>query len=541
MALFYSFIISGRFFYLLIFCLLNFAIPLVAEGEGKRIRLIVTSDIHGWMSTAFVYPRVKRKGLLHIAERIKKARTEDPELILLDAGDLIQGSPLADYFHQSEKQPIANNPFFNLFQNLGYDAVAVGNHDLGTNPRFEQSYPPGSKFSWLSANIYRNSKLVFEPYTILHRYGLKIIVLGFSTPGAQMWLNADSLSGMNIRSVDSAATFWLKTVNRSEKPDLIIGLFHVGVNPLRDSENSKLNRISAANSVIQTLKKSGGFNLVIAGHDHRLSPGLKDKHIKYYKQTPVVEGGHWGEAYIDLKLNLVQTGHKWQITSIEHKTQPASQNKKIEHEYLRILPDGYKKYMQTPLPYTISNTDRKQASACLDLLNALAQDGPGIVATMLPKISLSRLSDMKGKRVRRMDLYKWFRYENKAVKVLMSQRDIQLLNKPAAEFGRYRPPYNRVLFTHLKNDWVVSKQVTWWLQNDRFKRIYPVKISDYHFFGGGGIMPQIFLSKTRKVSASNITIRDRFFEYMQQGPDLPEECDFLQYTGQVPKKITVKP
>ncbi|MBT3225106.1 MAG: bifunctional metallophosphatase/5'-nucleotidase [Deltaproteobacteria bacterium] len=537
MAIIWNFIVPGRMFGILIFCLYAIAHSAAAEQESKRIRLIVTSDLHGWMSTALLYPTEKRKGLLHLAKSIKKARSKDPDLILVDAGDLLQGSPLVSYIHQTHKFPAAKDPFFKLFNSLGYDAVVVGNHDLGINPIFEREYLPNSEFSWLAANIYRNTQLVFEPFTTLYRNGLKIVVLGFSTPGSQMWLGVDRLNGIEIRSVERSAAFWLKIIKRTEKPDLIIGVFHAGMYSIRDDENSKLNRISAANSVMETLKKNDGFDLVIAGHDHRLSPGFKSKRIKYVRQTPIIEGGRWGEAFVFLDLRLLRSGNKWRIIDIEHKTHQASQSRKIESSYLRLLPDDYKNYLQTPLPYLVTHTDKRRASACLNRLNAMSQDGPTIMGTMLPKLSLSRLSGLNGKRVRRLDLYKWFRHDNRTVTVLLSLRDIQLLSQPVPEFGRRRIPYNRVLFSHFTSNVTVPEQPLWWLNGDEFIKKYPVKIADYHYYGGGGIKSQIFLSSNQKVNISKRVMRDQFFDFMQQrGPDLPESCEFLRYTGLKPNK-----
>jgi len=527
-----NFILSGRMFGILVFWLCAITGIAVAVPESKQIRLIVTSDLHGWMSTALIYPNDKRKGLLHLAKGIKEARSENPELILLDAGDLLQGSPLVSYIHQTRKSPSGEDPFFKLFQSLGYNAVVVGNHDLGINPIFEREYLPASEFSWLAANIYRNKKLVFKPFATFYRNGLKIIVVGFSTPGSQMWLGADKLNGITFKPIEESAAFWLKFINREEKPDLIIGVFHAGMYPVRDDENSKLNRISAANSVMETIKQNSLFDLVIAGHDHHLSPRVKDNYIRYIKQTPIIEGGRWGEAFVDLKLKFLRSKNKWKILHIKHKIHQASQNRKIQSAYIRGLPDDYQNYLQESLPYIITRTDKQQASLCLNGLNAKAQTTPKIFGTMLPKLSLSRLSDLNGRKVRRMDLYKWFRYDNRAVTVLMSLRDIQLLSNPIPEFGRRRISYNRVLYTHFKTQIPTQKQPAWWLNREPFRERFYIKISDYHYFGGGGIIPQIFFPKNQKVEISKQVLRDRFFEYMQKRrPNLPEACGFMKYTG----------
>ncbi|MBU2643472.1 metallophosphoesterase [bacterium] len=505
----------------------------VAAIESRDLRILVTSDMHGWMSTAWMYPNEKRKGLLHIAEGIRRARSETPDSVLLDAGDLLQGSPLVSFFHQKKKSAAVEDPFFRLVQSLGYDAIVVGNHDLGFNPQFEREYFPRSRFPWLAANIYRNSRLVFKPFITLFPNGIKTVILGFSTPGTQMWIGPDRLNGIEISSIESSAAYWLNIIKREEKPDLIIGVFHAGVYPVRDDENSKINRISATNAVLRTLKQNSGFDLVIAGHDHRLSPGMFGTHIEYFRDTPIIEGGRWGQAFVDLRLKLERSGQKWRISDIEHQIHQASQNRKIEADYMSGLPADYKAYMKASLPYRFDRIpDRKSASACLNLLNALAQDEPSIAGTILPELSISRMSDLLGKEVRRLELYQWFRHDNRTVTVLMSLRDIQLLSEPVPEFGYRRIPYNRKLSVHLRKFIPKPEKGTWWLKRDLFERNYPIKISDYHYSGGGGSISQIFLPITGRVRISEMTIRDRFFQYMlQKGPELPDVCRFLTYTG----------
>ncbi len=520
-------------FGIMVFCLFTITDFAAADQKSKQVRLIVTSDLHGWTSTSLIYPNRKQKGLLHLVKGIKKARSEDPDLILLDAGDLLQGSPLVSFIHQKRKSPAVEDPFFKLFKSLGYNAVVVGNHDLGINPLLEREYLPNSEFSWLAANIYRNAKLVFKPFLTLHSDGLKITIIGFSTPGSQMWLGVDQLNGITFRPIESSATSWLKLIKRKVKPDLIIGIFHAGMNAFRDDENSKLNRISAANSVRETIKQNSGFDLVIAGHDHHLSPRFKEKHIRYIKQIPIIEGGRHGEAFVDLKLRILKSKNKWRISGIEHKINRASQNRNIRKTYIQGLSDDYITYLQESLPYLITSTDKRQASTCLNRLNAMAQGGPDISGSMLPRLSLSLLSGLIGSKIRRMDLYKLFRYDNRAVTVKMSLRDIQLLSNPTPEYGRRRIAYNRVLFSHFKSHIPAKEQPSWWLNGELFKKKYYVKISDYHYTGGGGIIQQTFSPRNRKVETSKLVLRDRFFEFMRQrGPNLPKDCEFMIYTGQ---------
>lgn len=504
-------------------------ITIAGEEDTRNLRVLVTSDLHGWMSTALVYPEQKRKGLLHIRDHVIKARSQDPEVILLDAGDLLQGSPLVSFFHQTKQDPARVDPFFRLFLSLRYDAVAVGNHDLGINPLLIRSYLPRSNFSWLAANVKSRCGQVFKPYIMIERYELKIAVIGFTTPGSQMWMGDRQLSGLLFQSIASSATDWLKILEDREQPDLVIGLFHSGISQLRDDENSKLNRVQAANDVAETLRRNKGFDLVIVGHDHYLSPYRTGMTIRYLTGTPIVQGGRWGEALLDLALTVRRADQQWKIERIAPTVVRSSQNLSLEAEYRRQLPEDYLRYIYEPLPYVFRRADKKTILNCLNQLNAMAQLEPGIAGTLLPRASITRLTDFIDKRICRQDLYKWFRHDNRTITVNLSLRDIHLLRHPEAEFGRRWIPGNRRLFPYFVRPVVAQKNRSWWLDRNRFKRTHPVKISDYHFHGGGGIIAQIFLDKQSKPQHSAQTTRERFFAFLQTMPVLPYECRFLEF------------
>lgn len=502
-----------------------------AETGAVRIHLLITSDLHGWLSTSLVYPREKRKGLLHLAAAIRTVKKQDPNVILLDAGDLIQGSPLVHYVHHFKKHPAANDPFFQLVQSLNYDAVAVGNHDLAANPLFEKDYLKVSNFSWLAANAYRQDNLIFKPYKVLTRNGIKIAILGFTTPGSMMWLSDSQLNGLFIESIKKSAKKWLQIVKAKENPDLIIGLFHVGINLFRDDENSKLNKIPNANSLRKVLQEVRGIDIAVSGHDHRLRPRKSGQKLEYIGGTPIISGGRWGEALIDVQLLLKRELNKLKILEkITTSVYPASQVKKIDRQYLQLISPDYKKYLSAELPWRFLPTTRTQAASCLNLLNAKAHDRSEITGTLLPKVRIRRLKDHFGKKIRRLDFFQWFPYDNKTITLEISQRDIFLLSNPPPEFGRFRVTYNRILYSWFKINIDNKYKENWWLDSKSFNRKYRVIMSDYHVAGGGGIIRQIFIRDNNIIKRSADYARDRLFIALQSSNiTLPAPCSFLEY------------
>lgn len=495
--------------------------------KRKEIQILVTSDIHGWLSTSLIYPTRKRKGLLHIADIIKKARQSNPELLLIDAGDLLQGSPLAHFFNHVAK-PILDNPFFHIFQILNYDAVVVGNHDLAINPLLEEIYLPVSNFTWLAANVYRNSQLVFSPYKIVNRSGTKIAILGFTTPGSLMWNDSDKSESFTIHSISDAIYYWLKVLKKTEKPNVIIAVFHAGLDPFRDDENSKFKRIPSTNVSKRMLEDVEGVDLAIVGHDHRLNPTQKKRNISYIGKIPVVQAGRWAEVVLDVKLNW--KGHNFgQISpDITVNVLPAIQNKQIDDEYKSSLPDAFKEYLFESLPLHFQNAPKKQLTKCINILNALAQDDTIIDGTMFPKIKIDRKRDVVNDDLRRIDLFRWIKYDNKSVTIKVNGKQISLLNSPKPEYGKRKARSNRVLFPWFKIDLERGNSYFGGLNKHHFKKNKLIKISNYHNNGGGGIIPQIFLQQADILEKSNEFLRDNLYEYLKScNHSWPDECQFL--------------
>ncbi|MDH5559564.1 MAG: metallophosphoesterase [Deltaproteobacteria bacterium] len=498
--------------------------------EKATVRLLVTSDMHGWISTSLVHPRQKPAGLSHLADKIREIRKKDPGSILIDGGDTLQGSPLVHYYNHRSTDPKKENPFFKLMLSLNYDLAVVGNHDLQINPHFEEEYVKNSNFPWLAANLYREGKLVFRPYEIFLRKDQTIAVIGFTTPGSMMWLGEKQLRGIQIESISTSARKWLKILKEKENPDWIIGVFHSGLNQLKDDEISKLNRIPPANAVKKTLAQNEDFDLAINGHDHVLYPGKTGSKLRYINKTPVISAGHWAEALIDIKI----FGNKKKSasdTKIKVEVFKPKRNKHLRENYIKSLPKDYLDYIFAKLPYRYENGSDEMAGLCVNLLSAMAVDHPGIQGSLLPLIKARNTKSLKGKTLRRLDLFKWVLYDNQTVKVRLSQRDIHLLKNPKPEFGRRKIPANRVLFPWFKDKGNGNPFIDSSGGIQDFKRIYPVLISDYHFNGGAGIISPLFLSPGDRLDSSGDFIRDRLFAYLDQNTEpLPKECAFLKKT-----------
>src|SRR3982751_1710536 len=120
-----------------------------------QITILSTTDLHGNILPVDYYTNKvdEERGLAKVATIVKQARRENPDLLLLDSGDTIQGTPLVYYHNEKNNQPM--DPMMLTMSALRYDAMTVGNHDYNFGLKVLGKARGEAKFPWISANTYR--------------------------------------------------------------------------------------------------------------------------------------------------------------------------------------------------------------------------------------------------------------------------------------------------------------------------------------------------------------------------------------------------
>ena len=130
------------------------AIVFVARSfvpERVQITILGTTDLHGNINPIDYYTnKADNRGFAKVATLIRRVRKEQPNTLLLDSGDTIQGSPL-ESFH-SRKNNTRTDPMMLVMSSLGYDAMAVGNHEYNFGMKVLEKARGEAKFPWLSGN-----------------------------------------------------------------------------------------------------------------------------------------------------------------------------------------------------------------------------------------------------------------------------------------------------------------------------------------------------------------------------------------------------
>ncbi len=133
-------------------CTLIVLVSLALPAGAQQITLLQTSDVHGHIYP-FDYFRNQPAdiGLARIATWVETVRAEGHPVLLLDAGDTIQGSALAYYHHR--RNPVPPEPTIKVMSHMGFDAMTVGNHEFNFGLEAIDKSSSEAGFPWLSANI----------------------------------------------------------------------------------------------------------------------------------------------------------------------------------------------------------------------------------------------------------------------------------------------------------------------------------------------------------------------------------------------------
>ncbi|NQF13560.1 bifunctional metallophosphatase/5'-nucleotidase [Brevibacillus sp. HB1.3] len=237
--------------------MMGIAAPVKAAETPTKITLLGTSDIHGrFMPWDYALDGPNPNGsMTQLFTMIKEIRKENPNTVLLDAGDSIQDNS-AELFNDQPQSPIMV-----AMNEMNYDAWAFGNHEFNFGLDVLDKVSSQYKGSVLAGNIYKENGERFLPaYTIIERGGIKIGVIGMNTPMiTDFEKGTDHLDGLVIKNPVEETK---KAVKELEgKVDVMIGLMHMGI----ENENGipGTGVADIANAVPE-------LTAIFAGHMHKL-------------------------------------------------------------------------------------------------------------------------------------------------------------------------------------------------------------------------------------------------------------------------------
>jgi 2',3'-cyclic-nucleotide 2'-phosphodiesterase/3'-nucleotidase len=274
------------------------------KDGSYSFRILTTNDIHGtFFDSTYVGGNVK-KSLYSVKWTVDSVRSSAGEdnVILIDAGDILQGDNAAYYFNYVDT--ITPHVYPRMAKYMGYDAVVLGNHDIETGHAVYDRVArdmKAQKIPFLSGNAIRNDNGTpyFQTYTILKRHGLKIAVLGYDNANIAGWLSERLWSGMKFVNLIPIVQQDVDKVIAKEKPHVVIVAVHSATG---DGDGKQLE-----SQGLDLMKTLHGVDFLICSHDHR------PKVIESDTLCLINSGSHCryvGEGKLDLTVSKHKVSSK---------------------------------------------------------------------------------------------------------------------------------------------------------------------------------------------------------------------------------------
>ncbi len=259
----------------LIIILAALALVALPLGAQKRtLHIVTTGDVHGsWFDRPYVDGKGANTSLMsvkHYVDSLRGAVGED-SVLLLDAGDCLQGDNAAYYYNYVET--CVPHLFPRLVAYMGYDAVIVGNHDIETGHKVYDrvcSELAELGIPWLGGNALRlcDATPYFPVWKVFDRAGMRVAVLGFTNPNMKAWLSEPVWRGMEFVSLLPYVQKCVDEVLAAEKPDAVVVVVHSGTGA---GDGSVLE--SQGLDLLSSLR---GADVLVCAHDHRPFMAEKD-------------------------------------------------------------------------------------------------------------------------------------------------------------------------------------------------------------------------------------------------------------------------
>jgi 2',3'-cyclic-nucleotide 2'-phosphodiesterase (5'-nucleotidase family) len=251
------------------------SLPLAAEV--RSLTILHTNDVHAHISPS----EQKLGGFAYLAAAIAKERANCPQCILLNAGDLVQGTPVSTIFH--------GLPIYELANLFGYDAATLGNHEFDYGWMQVRKFMETAKYPVVSSNLVDNAGRLFtkDPYVILNVNGLRVGVLGALTDDMKNLSTPKLMGEWHTAPVVGAVRKYAAELR--EKCDIVVLLAHIDDNEeaafLQYPELPVIVTGHIHTGIPQAMTKDGRVLVRVKGYGEEL--GRLDLQIDTVKKAPV--------------------------------------------------------------------------------------------------------------------------------------------------------------------------------------------------------------------------------------------------------------
>ncbi|WP_164671151.1 bifunctional metallophosphatase/5'-nucleotidase [Virgibacillus doumboii] len=408
----------------------------IVQKDTAMIKLLYTSDVHGHaLPVLYGTNEHSDSGLATYATVVNKIRKNNEHVIVMDNGDLIQGTPLMT--HYVKEHADKENPMIGIMNRIGIEASVIGNHEFNFGKKILNDAINQSDFPWLSANTLdeNSAEPYYGPPYIIKTLdnGIKIAIAGVTTHYIPNWESPEHIQG--IQFADALATLqkWVNHIHDTEQPDVLVASYHGGFE--RDIETGEETEpLTGENQGYAICEQIEGIDVLLTGHQHRVLTGTINGVL-------VIQPGNNGKLYGEIDIIMEQSERGWQVVNKQASVNTL-EGIKADSEILNCMEDleaSTQQWLDSPIgnidgDMTISDplAARVQKHPFIEFIQKVQMDASGTDISVAPL--LNNKSKGFGPVVTMRDIVSNYMYPNTLVVLELTGKDIIDALEKSAEY-----------------------------------------------------------------------------------------------------------
>lgn len=297
-------------------------IALSLQAQEARIQILGTTDLHGRVRAEDTYTlQPANLGWAKVAALIRRQQALNPNTILVDCGDTLQGEPL-NYVRSTLRRDLPE-PSMAIMNALGYAAMAVGNHEYDFGLDLLREAEKQAKFPFLSANtVDAKGRRAFPGHVLVTVAGVRVAFVGLTTPATASLVEPRNLGGLRFEDPVAAARTLVPRLRTQEKADLVVALVHAGLGQVDGGPGDEDAALRLADQV-------PGLDAILTGHTHQ---AVQMEH----KGIPILQAQSQGRALAAVDLQLRKEQGRWRVVSASGRLLRPEADTPEDPEVLRL-------------------------------------------------------------------------------------------------------------------------------------------------------------------------------------------------------------
>ena len=479
-------------------------ITLGLQAQEARIQILGTTDMHGHVMAEDTFSlQVANQGWAKVTTLIRRQKALNPNTILVDCGDTIQGEPV-NYVRNVLRRDLPE-PSVAIMNALGFSAMAVGNHDFDFGLPVLREVEKQAKFPLVSANaVDAKGRPGFQPYALVTVAGVRVALLGFTTPGVPAMTEPGNYAGLTFQDIVATAKRLVPYLRDKERADVVVVLMHSGLGEVRGVEGDE-------NAALRLADQVRGVDAIFAGHTHQ---ALQTEH----KGIPIVQAGCFGRALAVLDLDLRLEGGRWRVVAGKGRTIKPEEQTPADPEALSLTAElraATDRYLDTAATNLLVDLDsrwaRMEDTPLMQLIHQVQRQATGAQLSAAASPG-AKLFIPKGPTSVRQ-FYAMAPYESQVARIRISGDQLKrylehgarhyLLSWQPELYNREVPFYNYDMVDGVSYALDLGKPVGSRVRNLSYQgqpvkpdQVFTLALSTYRLRGGGGYMDAIRFTGT---------------------------------------------